>query len=100
MVELMAGITPAGDGQDGIAWNVLGHRYRLKAECDSMFCFETVDPPGTFVPPHIHPTQDESSTYWKGCSTSSSPGPEPRPGQAILCACRVASRTPTTTIRP
>ena len=24
-----------------------------------MFCFETLDPPGTFVPPHIHPTQDE-----------------------------------------
>ena len=59
MVELMAGITPAGDGQDGIAWNVLGHRYWLKAKCDSSFCFETLDPPGTFVPPHIHPTQDE-----------------------------------------
>ena len=24
-----------------------------------MLAFETYDPPGTFVPPHVHPTQDE-----------------------------------------
>ena len=59
MTDLVPGITPAGGGQDGVAWNVLGHRYWLKAECESMFCFETFDPPGTFVPPHIHPTQEE-----------------------------------------
>jgi quercetin dioxygenase-like cupin family protein len=59
MIDLAAGITLAGEGQDGVAWNVLGHRYFLKAECESMFCFETFDPPGTFVPPHVHPTQDE-----------------------------------------
>ena len=59
MIDLAAGITPAGEGQDGVVWNVLGHRYFLKAECESVFCFETLDPPGTFVPPHIHPTQDE-----------------------------------------
>jgi quercetin dioxygenase-like cupin family protein len=59
MIDLTAGITPAGEGQDGIAWNVLGHRYFRKAESDGVFCFETVDPPGTFVPLHIHPTQDE-----------------------------------------
>jgi quercetin dioxygenase-like cupin family protein len=59
MIDLAAGVTPAGEGQDGTAWNVLGHRYFLKAECESVFCFETLDPPGTFVPPHIHPTQDE-----------------------------------------
>jgi quercetin dioxygenase-like cupin family protein len=59
MTLLVPGITPAGEGQDGVAWNVLGHRYYLKADGDSAFCFETHDPPGTFVPPHIHPTQDE-----------------------------------------
>ncbi len=59
MIDLTAGITPAGEGQDGTAWDVLGHRYWLKAECESLFCFETLDPPGTFVPPHVHPTQDE-----------------------------------------
>jgi quercetin dioxygenase-like cupin family protein len=59
MSELTPGITPVGQGQDGVVWNVLGHRYFLKADCDSLFCFETFDPPGTFVPPHVHPTQDE-----------------------------------------
>jgi quercetin dioxygenase-like cupin family protein len=59
MTDLVAGITQAGSGQDGVVWNVLGHRYHLKAECESTFCFETHDPPGTFVPPHVHPTQDE-----------------------------------------
>ena len=59
MSELTPGITPAGQGQDGVVWNVLGHRYFLKADCDSLFCFETFDPPGTFVPPHVHRDQDE-----------------------------------------
>ena len=59
MTLLVPGITPAGEGQDGVAWNVLGHRYYLKADGESTFSFETYDPPGTFVPPHIHPTQDE-----------------------------------------
>jgi quercetin dioxygenase-like cupin family protein len=58
-VELAAGITLAGEGQTGTVWNVLGHRYFLKAESSTCFCFETWDPPGTFVPPHIHPDQDE-----------------------------------------
>jgi quercetin dioxygenase-like cupin family protein len=58
-MDLKAGITAAGQGQDEVAWNVLGHRYFLKAESDACFCFETHDPPGTFVPPHIHPDQDE-----------------------------------------
>jgi len=56
---LTAGITPAGAGQDGVAWNVLGHRYWLKAQSAGCFCFETFDPPGTFVPLHVHPKQDE-----------------------------------------
>jgi quercetin dioxygenase-like cupin family protein len=53
------GITPAGAGQDEAVWNVLGHRYFLKAEGEACFCFETYDPPGTFVPLHVHPRQDE-----------------------------------------
>jgi mannose-6-phosphate isomerase-like protein (cupin superfamily) len=56
---LAAGITPGGEGQDGMAWNVLGHRYWLKAASAGCFCFETLDPPGTFVPLHVHPKQDE-----------------------------------------
>ncbi|TGD98571.1 cupin domain-containing protein [Methylobacterium nonmethylotrophicum] len=56
---LTAGITPAGTSVHGTAWNILGHTYWHKADSDGAFAFETFDPPGTFVPPHIHPTQDE-----------------------------------------
>ena len=61
MVEraLAAGITRAGEGQDAVVWNVLGHTYTMKAQGSSCFCFETLDPPGSFVPLHIHPKQDE-----------------------------------------
>ena len=61
MVEMVLppGISRAGDGQDGVTWNVLGHGYYLKALSEGCFCFETLDPPGTFVPLHIHPRQDE-----------------------------------------
>lgn len=53
---LEPGITRVHAGQE---WHVLGHTYWLLAHCDTTFAFETYDPPGTFVPPHIHPTQDE-----------------------------------------
>jgi quercetin dioxygenase-like cupin family protein len=58
-VSLDPGITPAGAGLDGVVWRILGHTYALKTETAAAFAFETFDPPGTFVPPHIHPTQDE-----------------------------------------
>jgi mannose-6-phosphate isomerase-like protein (cupin superfamily) len=57
--SLRPGITPAGEGGDGTVWSILGHTYYLKSSCDSSFSFETFDPPGTFVPPHVHPGQDE-----------------------------------------
>jgi quercetin dioxygenase-like cupin family protein len=56
---LAAGITRAGKGEDAVVWRVLGHTYTMKAWSGSCFCFETLDPPGTFVPLHIHPKQDE-----------------------------------------
>ena len=63
MGKLPAGITPPGSGKanpsEDVTWSILGHIYWLKAESDDCFAFETLDPPGTFVPPHIHPTQDE-----------------------------------------
>jgi len=59
MTVLEAGITPAGKGVDGVVWNILGQTYTLKEESESCFTFETLFPVGTFVPPHILPTQDE-----------------------------------------
>jgi quercetin dioxygenase-like cupin family protein len=53
------GITPMGQGLDGIAWNILGQTYVPKQLTERTFSWHATLPPGTFVPPHIHPTQDE-----------------------------------------
>ena len=86
MPSLPAGITPPGTGKanasEDVTWNILGHIYWLKAQSDDCFAFETLDPPGTFVPPHVHPTQDEFiymlegtfDLYLDGSWTKAGPG--------------------------
>ena len=59
MALLNPGITPANEGDGGTVWDILGQTYFMKESCDSSFAFEVHGLPGTFVPPHIHPTQDE-----------------------------------------
>jgi quercetin dioxygenase-like cupin family protein len=59
MADLDKGITRAGEGIGGKAWNILGQRYFPKASCASTFAFETNSEPGQNVPVHIHPAQDE-----------------------------------------
>ncbi len=59
MAEFSAGVTQAGLGIDGIVWNILGQTYVPKHVSESSFAWHATFPPGTFVPPHIHPTQDE-----------------------------------------
>src|SRR5581483_9981003 len=44
---------------DGIEWSILGQTYRPKQLTDRSFAWHATLPPETFVPPHIHPTQDE-----------------------------------------
>ena len=56
---MTAGITPADEGEGGIVWSILGQTYKPKQHSASSFTFDTLFPPGTFVPPHIHTTQDE-----------------------------------------
>lgn len=53
------GLTLARDGIDGKGWNVVGHTYTPKFLSDATFIWHADIPDGTFVPPHIHPTQDE-----------------------------------------
>ena len=60
------GITAAADGLDNLAWNVVGHTYTPKVLTDNAFVWHAVVPDGTFVPPHIHPTQDEWITMLTG----------------------------------
>lgn len=53
------GITPAGKSVDGASWNVVGHTYTPTLHTENVMLWHAVIPDGTFVPPHIHPTQDE-----------------------------------------
>src|ERR1022692_3139312 len=55
----IAGITRANEGMQGISWNILGQTYVPKHCTEHSFSWHATFPPGTFVPPHIHPDQDE-----------------------------------------
>ena len=57
--RMTAGITGAGEGLNGIRWDILGQTYVPKQLCPDSFSWHATLPPGTMVPPHIHPTQDE-----------------------------------------
>ena len=67
---MTAGVTPHGTGIDGISWNILGQTYVPKQLCDAGFSWHATLPPGTFVPPHIHPTQDEFIYMLEGRMTT------------------------------
>ncbi|MEM7044509.1 MAG: cupin domain-containing protein [Pseudomonadota bacterium] len=60
------GVTPASEGLEGISWNVVGHTYTPKLHTPSVFIWHALVPAETFVPPHIHPTQDEWITMLEG----------------------------------
>ena len=59
MPIMTAGVTKANEGMDGISWNILGQIYVPKQHAESSFSWHATFPVGTFVPPHIHPTQEE-----------------------------------------
>jgi quercetin dioxygenase-like cupin family protein len=59
MIKLPAGVTRVSEGFNGVVWNILGQTYTLKEESDASMGWHALLPPGSFVPPHIHPTQDE-----------------------------------------
>jgi len=59
MKPLTAGVTKANEGLEAISWNILGQTYVPKMASESSFSWHATFPPGTFVPPHIHPTQEE-----------------------------------------
>ena len=65
-MTLAPGITKAGEGLDNIVWNILGQTYVPKQVCESSFAWHATFPPGTFVPPHIHPTQEEFIYMFEG----------------------------------
>ncbi|MBS7704488.1 cupin domain-containing protein [Chelatococcus asaccharovorans] len=77
-----AGIRKANEGLDGITWNILGQTYVPKSRTDDSFSWHATFPAGTFVPPHIHPDQDEyiymlegELTFWlEGVESKAGPG--------------------------
>ncbi|MBJ3775839.1 cupin domain-containing protein [Acuticoccus mangrovi] len=66
MADLEAGVTRAGEGILPEAWDILGQTYTPKMVCESSFTWEALFPPGTFVPPHVHPDQDEFIYVFEG----------------------------------
>lgn len=56
---IQTGVMRAGDSDGGVVWNILGQTYRPVQLSESSFAFDTLFPPGTFVPPHVHHTQEE-----------------------------------------
>jgi len=59
MIEMPAGITDSSEAFDGVVWEILGQTYTLKQVSTDSMAWHAKFPPGTFVPPHVHPTQDE-----------------------------------------
>jgi quercetin dioxygenase-like cupin family protein len=59
MIAMPAGVIKADDAVGGGNWNILGQTYTLKQVTPDSMAWHAVFPDGTFVPPHIHPTQDE-----------------------------------------
>ena len=56
---MQLGIQHAGTGMDGIVWNILGQAYTPLQRSDRSMAWHALFPPGTFVPMHLHHTQDE-----------------------------------------
>ncbi|WHZ11371.1 MAG: hypothetical protein OJF60_001810 [Burkholderiaceae bacterium] len=54
-----SGITRNQSGLDGVSWNILGQVYVPKQVTDDSFAWHATFPEETFVPPHMHPKQDE-----------------------------------------
>lgn len=67
---MTAGVTRHSEGLDGISWNILGQTYVPKQHSQSSLSWHATLPPGTFVPPHIHPTQDEFIYMLEGRMTT------------------------------
>jgi uncharacterized RmlC-like cupin family protein len=63
---MTAGVTPQGSSVDGMVWHILGQTYTPLHVTESSFSWHALLPPGTFVPPHVHPTQDEFIYVFEG----------------------------------
>lgn len=58
-MSLTPGILRRGEGIDDVHWNILGQVYTPKSVTEDCFSWHALLPSESFVPPHIHPSQDE-----------------------------------------
>ena len=102
MKSEIAGITRANEGMQGISWNILGQTYVPKNCTEHSFSWHATLPPGTFVPPHIHPDQDEYLYILEGKLDFMLGGGEAQATPGIWSVSRWAFRTASSTnpIRP
>jgi len=56
---LKPGILRQGEGIDEVHWNILGQVYTPKSVTEECFSWHALLPAESFVPLHVHPTQDE-----------------------------------------
>ena len=54
-----AAITRKNQSLDSVSWNILGQVYTPKQMTDDSFSLLSTFPEESFVPPHVHPHQDE-----------------------------------------
>ena len=66
MTPMPKGVTASDEAFDGARWNILGQTYVLKQQSEGSMAWHATLPPGTFVPPHTHPTQDEFIYVFEG----------------------------------
>ena len=52
-------ITRKNQSLDSVSWNILGQVYTPKQATEDSFAWHAIFPEETFVPPHVHPHQDE-----------------------------------------
>ncbi|MDB5567476.1 MAG: cupin protein [Tardiphaga sp.] len=84
-----------------ITWNILGQIYVPKQLSENSLSWHATFPPETFVPPHIHPTQDEFVYMLEGTLGFWLDGKEgqAKPSPGTLLACRRAFPTASSTSR-
>ena len=81
---MIPGIQHAGTGIDGIVWKIVGQTYTPLVRSEHSMAWHAVFPPGTFVPPHIHHTQDEFVYVLSGVLEMDSPDATHRAGPGDL----------------
>ncbi|MBU4611772.1 cupin domain-containing protein [Achromobacter sp. GG226] len=59
MLHETADITRRNESLDSVSWNILGQVYTPKQVSEDSISWHATFPEETFVPPHVHPLQDE-----------------------------------------